>query len=263
MAASMIVQTMFGGSFGCLNTAIDNSGWKILNDGAASTALPAYASGEALEVISSSAEDDSDKGAGVPGTGAFTVVVIYIDNDGTIDSQTVNLNGTAAVAMTDTTISRVLDMYTTTYGSGGVSAGNITIRTVSGSNGRMQILAGRRRAAPGRFTIPEDYVGVYKGFSLSNTTVSASAPSKIDYEIEAEINPLNGSYNAGVFTTIDWGAAGPASGIVGNAFSDAKGGRKIYLPEKTTIHARAKSDAAGLVTVAGFVYIDLVKNGEV
>ncbi len=263
MAASMIVKAMFGGNFGCLHTSIDNTAWKILNDGAAATALPAYATGEALEVVSSSAEDDPVKADTSAGTGAYTVVVIYINNDGTIGNQTVNLNGTSAVAMTDTSISRVLDMYTTTYGSGGVSAGNITIRTVSGSNGRMQILAGRRRAAPGRFTIPEGYVGVYKGFALSNTTVSSSAPSKIDYEIEAEINPLTGAYNAGVFTTIDWGAAGPASGKIGSHDLDSNGGRKLYLPEKTTIHARAKTETAGLITVAGFVYIDLVMNGEV
>lgn len=257
MAASMIVQTMFGGSFGCLNTAIDNSGWKILNDGAASTALPAYASGEALEVNSSSGTD------GAANAGARTATVIYINNNGTIGSEVVSITGGGNTALTDTTISRVLDFYISSYGANGVSAGTLTVRAVTGPVNRCQILAGRSRAAPGRFTIPEDYVGVYKGFSLWNTTVSASAPSKIDYEIEAEINPLNGSYNAGVFTTIDWGCAGPASGVVGNAFSDAKGGRKIYLPEKTTIHARAKTETAGLITVAGFVYIDLVKNGEV
>ncbi len=257
MAASMIVKAMFGGNFGCLHTSIDNTAWKILNDGAASTALPVYATGEATEVLSSSANDTS------AGTGARTVTVIYIDNDGTVDSQVVTMNGTTPVALTDTSISRVLDFYCSSYGSGGTSAGNITIRAVTGPINRCQILSGRSRAAPGRFTIPEGYVGVYKGFALSNTTVSASAPSKIDYEIEAEINPLTGAYNAGVFTTIDWGAAGPASGKIGSHDLDSNGGRKLYLPEKTTIHARAKTETAGLITVAGFVYIDLILNGEV
>ena len=255
MAASMLVKAMFGGSFGCLHTAVTSS-WVILNDGAASTALPVYATGEALELNSSSATDGS------AALGARTATVIYINNDGTVGSQVVSITGGGNTALTDTSISRVLDFFISSYGGNGVSAGTLTIRAVTGSVNRCQILAGRSRAAPGRIKIPEGF-GVYKGFSLSNTTVSATAPSKIDYEIEAEINPLTGAYNAGVFTTIDWGAAGPASGIVGNHSSDPAGGRRIYLPEKTTIHARAKTDAAGLITVAGFVYIDLVPNGEV
>lgn len=256
MAASMLVKAMFGGSFGCLNTAVNNT-WTVLNDAVSATALPVYATGEALEVNSSNPTD------GAANLGARTATVIYINNDGTVGSEVVSITGGGNTALTDTTISRVLDFYISSYGGNGVSAGTLTVRRITGSVNRCQILAGRSRAATGRFTIPEGFIGVYKGFNLSCTSASASAPVKIDYEIEAEINPLTGAYNAGVFTTIDWACAGPTTGIAGCAPADQSGGRKIYLPAKSTIHARAKTDTAGTITVAGFVYIDLIVNGEV
>lgn len=224
--------------------------WSIMNDGAASTALPTYSTGEALRLVSSSIEDGGSGGD----TGALTVQVIYIDTDGSVDSQVVTMNGTSNVNLTDTTVARVLDIHCLTFGSALTNVGTITIQTTGGVN-RMSIPAGHNRAAPGRMTIPTGYVGLYRGFNLSNGTVTSL--TSVSYRIEADINPLTGVLNENVYQAIDWAAGGPASGVLGNVTPFEKGGRRIYLPEKTTIRASAIEVGATGAPAAGFVFVEL------
>jgi hypothetical protein len=54
----------------------------------------------AVSVASSSVEDDPDKGGAVPGTGTWTIVIEGLDANFLEISETINLNGTAAVTTT-------------------------------------------------------------------------------------------------------------------------------------------------------------------
>lgn len=248
-----VVTTKYGG-FGCYHSALGTS-LTILNDGAASTDLPAYATGEALEIVSTSVEDDTDKGAGVPGTGAHTVTVVYIDPTlGAVTSLSVTMNGTAAVALSDTTISRVLDVFVTTTGTGKANAGTITVRVAGAGANRVSIPIGHNRAAPGRFTIPTGYYGIYRGFTINNS----AGPTDVLCLVEADFNPYTNALNEGVYQVIDWACSGPASGQMGYEIGDRQGGTRLYLKEKTTIRVRASADA-GTPFIAGRVFLQLYR----
>ena len=239
--------------FGCLLTTVGTmvtAGVGIMNDGAAFTALPVYATGEALEVVSSDADDDGSPA----GNGARTVQVIYINNNGSVESEIVTMNGTGAVALTDTSVARVLDIHVLTAGSSGTNEGTITIRVASAGASRMSIPPAQSRAAPGRFTVPTGYAGLYRGFNISNATNTNL--TTVLYLIEADVNPLTGALNENVFQPIDWAVSGPASGELGAKAPFQQGGRRIYLPEKCTVRARAIATGA-FVTAAGFVMLEL------
>lgn len=238
--------------FGCLLTTVGTmvtAGVGIMNDGAAFTALPVYATGEALRVTSSSGNDDGSPA----GSGARTVQVIYIDTDGSIDSEIVTMDGTGTVALTDTTVARVLDIHVLTAGASGTNEGTITIQTTGGVN-RMSIPPAQSRAAPGRFTVPTGYAGLYRGFNISNA--ASTGLTSVMYLIEADVNPLTGALNENVFQPIDWAVSGPASGAMGEKAPFPQGGRRVYLPEKCTVRARAIASGA-FVTAAGFVLLEL------
>ncbi len=238
--------------FGCLLTTVGTmvtAGVGIMNDGAAFTALPVYATGEALRVVSSDTNDDGSPA----GTGARTVQVIYIDTDGSIDSEIVTMDGMTVVALTDTTVARVLDIHVLTAGAAGTNIGTITIQTTGGVN-RMSIPPAQSRAAPGRFTVPTGYSGLYRGFNISNATNTNL--TTVMYLIEADVNPLTGALNENVFQPIDWAVSGPASGELGAKAPFPQGGRRVYLPEKCTVRARAIATGA-FVSAAGFVMLEL------
>ena len=224
------------------------TGVSVLNLGATPATFPVYATGEALEVLSSDTNDTS------AGTGARTIKLYVCDNDGTIDSTTVTLNGTTPVALADTSVARVLDMWCDSYGSGATNAGNIFVRKVSGV-GRMGIAAGDKRAAPGYTTIPSGYIGLYRGFELCNSGTISGAPTIINYRIEADINPATGALDENKFIPIDWGTANLASGSIGTQPSAERGGKRIYLPEKCTIRTLAWTNL-GSVAASGFVYVE-------
>jgi hypothetical protein len=81
-------------------------------------------------VVSSSANDSS------AGTGVRTVKITYFTATGTGPfEETITLNGTTAVNTVATNICFIDKMEAVTAGSGGVAAGNITVRSVTGGGG--------------------------------------------------------------------------------------------------------------------------------
>ena len=86
---------------------------------------PWLASAAALEVVSSSTDDD------VAGTGVQKVRVGYLDGDYASQSEVLDLDGTTPVPLTDATILRVNSIRATQVGTGGVAAGTITCRLVA------------------------------------------------------------------------------------------------------------------------------------
>lgn len=83
--------------------------------------------GQQMEVISDSAEDDYDK-TPVAGTGARSVIIMYLSPTLVEKTETVQMNGTGAVATTATDIARVQGFRVVTAGSTGAAVGTISLR---------------------------------------------------------------------------------------------------------------------------------------
>jgi hypothetical protein len=234
----------------CLNTAVTTT-LINLNDSAAGQAAGA---GEALELISGSAADAA------AGTGARTVKVVYLTPAGAVAMETVTMNGSAAaVALVDTAVWRVLDMWCATFGTGLANAGAITLRTVSGSTARFSIPIGRLRAGMGQFTVPAGYEFRFHGAQISYSNITNGTPLKLFSAIEAEIDPATGSYVDGVFLPI-LRSTGGINRIID--YGGPPGGWGIRIPPLATIRARAATEA-GTVEVAGNMWGSLVKVGDI
>jgi len=91
--------------------------------------------GTALEAISGSANDAA------AGTGARTIRVQGLDSSYLPFAETVTLNGTNAVALANTSVVAINSVEILTAGSGLTNAGDIDIRTVSGSTVKTRIEA--------------------------------------------------------------------------------------------------------------------------
>jgi hypothetical protein len=116
--------------------------------GGALYAFPAAAT--AMEVVSASANDAA------AGTGARQVQVVGLDANYNPQSETVILNGTTPVATAKSYL-RINDFHVLAVGSGGVSAGNITLRDAGAGTTRSRITAGFQRALQGIFTVPAGF----------------------------------------------------------------------------------------------------------
>jgi len=102
-----------------------------------STSYVQMTSGTACEVVSSSANDTA------AGTGARTIIVQGLNSSYVPFQETITLNGVTPVPLVNTSIVAVNRAWVATAGSGLVNAGNVDVRTVSGSTvkTRIQVLA--------------------------------------------------------------------------------------------------------------------------
>ncbi len=106
---------------------------------------------EALELVSSSASDAA------AGTGLRTLNVAYIDSSGYLQlSAPITVNGVTPVAL-GFTAKCILWMQALSNGSGGVAAGNVDVRVVSGAAVQERITAGGNRSLSARFMVPVGY----------------------------------------------------------------------------------------------------------
>lgn len=102
------------------------------------------------------------------GTGARSVVVEGLDGDYNEISETIFLNGTTPVALTNQFL-RVNDAYVDQVGSGGVNAGLITVRVVTGSVVQITIPIGQGQAQATNYT-----VGLNKEISIKDLDITVS-----------------------------------------------------------------------------------------
>lgn len=117
-------------------------------------------------LVSSSANDAA------AGTGARTVQVDYLDENYAEQSEIVTLNGTTAVTMTADDVIRVNDMTVLTAGSGGVTAGNLSLKISSDTIA--YIAAGNNCSRQGVFTVPAGKRLVIDGFKVAVTHTAAN-----------------------------------------------------------------------------------------
>lgn len=207
----------------------------------------ALTSAVAMEVVSGSANDTA------AGTGARTVVVQYLNSSWDVVNETVTLNGTTPVALASTAIA-VNNVYVATAGSGLVNAGNIDVRTVSGSTLKLRIStvlgASLNKSQDFVYTIPNGYIGILKSVYFSGITITGDLTVVIE-----SINSSGLRFGEGIGRTSlqNTGFNGAVGGVIDF-------GVGLYLPSKTAVNAQAVNTAgAGAVTATADLF--LLKKG--
>lgn len=144
----------------------------------------------AVEWVSSSASDAA------AGTGARTVKLYYLTMLGAEATATTTLNGTTAVAG-PVDFYRAQRAVVLTVGSGGVPAGNLTLRKTDDTGEYEYVAAGDLESQSCRRTVP---TGSYFELAAVQWSVIATTAKEIgDLRIEATVNPESGELTAGIF----------------------------------------------------------------
>ena len=107
-----------------------------------------------MQAVSSSVEDDPDKGGSVAGTGVFTLTIYYLDASWVEKSETVTLNGQTAVDTAATDIYRIQNVRVATTGTGLKAAGNISIKGKADGLTYGYIAIGNTRQRQFAWTVP-------------------------------------------------------------------------------------------------------------
>lgn len=237
-----------------LNSSVTTS-LITLADGSAGISA---AAGEALEVLSGSANDTA------AGTGARTVTFLYLDVNGALQTETISLNGTGVVASVATNVWRILDFWVATVGSGGTNAGAITLREATGDSNRCQIAIARMRVNAGYFAVPAGYEFWLHGVDVGASDATSGTPLLTHIHVDADIDPANGNVNRDVYVKVLNGTCGlnnrrcqlvPPTGSWGMRFGPL-----------STIRVRAVTET-GTVAVAGQMWgtlrpLDFKKKGS-
>jgi len=121
----------------------------------------------ALSVVSSSTEDDN-----ITGTGAWTIVAEGLNSDYEEISETIEMNGTGAVASVGTDWFRVNRAYNVTAGTNGRNAGHISISI--GGNLQAYIEAEEGQTQQTHYTVPAGKTILVNNFRLGVGRMSGS-----------------------------------------------------------------------------------------
>jgi hypothetical protein len=135
-----------------------------------------------VELISSSVEDDPDKGAGVPGTGTHSVTIYGLDANWNEIKETVALNGTAAVTSVKEFL-RINFAETSTTGSSLTNAGDITLRNAGAGNTQRFITAGRGHTEAAIYSVPAGHTLVLDGWYLTARDASGASAADVDTRV--------------------------------------------------------------------------------
>mgnify|MGYP006921299728 CR=1 FL=1 len=176
--------------------------------------------GTALELVSSSANDASG------GTGARTVRVKGLDANYNPFEEVVTLNGTTPVALANTSVIAINKLKVVTAGSGGVNAGTITCRTVSGSVTKSSIGGANfsNQSQDFIYTVPANTYGL-----LKHIDVYASG-------LTGNLQAFLRTFDSNGIVAVE--ACGQCS-LSNTGFADGriqmKFGNGLYIPQKTLI----------------------------
>jgi len=232
----------------CFHSALPST-WTVVGDGAG---LYAAAGGETIEIHSTDNTKDL-----LAGTGARVVKVLVLLDDGTTKVLSGNLNGTGAVALVpDTNVIAVLDAWVSSYGSDETNAGTITIRKETAGGDRLKIPVGRKRAAPGQFKVPPGFRFMLQGAHLGFTNNAASGPLTAEAEIEAQVNPEDGSFMP-AFTRV-----GPPAAATFNRPLRFEWPLEEAIPAGAWIRMRAQMVAANIAAGAFWGRLERIATPE-
>lgn len=164
-----------------------------------------------LVAVSSSVEDDPDKGGSVAGTGIWSVRVYYLDDDFVSRTVDVTLNGTTEVALSVANVYRINKIRPLTMGTGLKAAGNIDIKLPApGSTIYSRIAAGFTKGRQLVYTVPAGrvfYLNYFIG-SIGGTT----APKYGKFVLRSTYDSVSGNQNAWMTAYIERGASSGNTG---------------------------------------------------
>jgi hypothetical protein len=126
------------------------------------------AGGIQMSVVSSSANDT------LAGTGAQKVHIHYLDASYVKHEEVISTNGTTPVNTVATNILRINGLHVVQAGTGGTSAGNISLTSVGGATTYGYIEAGYNTARQAIYTIPAGKTGYIKHWQASSGTASGA-----------------------------------------------------------------------------------------
>jgi hypothetical protein len=147
-----------------------------------------------MEVISSSVEDDPDKGGSVAGTGIHKVRIYYLDDEFTEKTEDIFLNGTTAVPTVATDIFRINRIRPLVVGTGLKAAGNIDVRHLSDAPIYSRIATGFTKGRQLIYTVPTGKV-LYL-YKISGSIGGATAPKYGRFTLRSTYDDISGSRNA-------------------------------------------------------------------
>lgn len=140
-------------------------------------------SAETIEVFSSDANDTA------AGTGARTVRLLGLDSNFNEITEDVTLNGTTPVETTQL-FTRCPRQYVLTAGSGGTSAGSITMRHSTTTTNVFSVMqAGRNQSTIACYTIPDGHVGLVRRLAFRihrESGGTASREANVDFLLRTE-----------------------------------------------------------------------------
>ena len=140
-----------------------------------------------LEIVSDNVNDASG------GTGIQAVDIHYLDTNGDEQEETITLDGTTPVDTVAVDIDFVQWIHAKTVGSGGVSAGNISLSDTAGAVVYEYISAGGNQSLSAKYKVPTAKTGYVVGWQASGIT------RKIDIRLRATVERFDRALIPGVF----------------------------------------------------------------
>lgn len=202
------------------------------------TVLPTPTGAESWEVVSASANDAS------AGTGVRTVQIHYLDNSWLPQVTTVTLNGLTPVSVAALANCQAIQwMHSLTVGSGGVAAGNISLRIASAGATHERIAASENQSLSCRYTIPDGYYGIVNQWGAGMATAHSA-----QVLLRATSTRWTGTLASGVFLFQDIKFL--------NSNSDEESGASLSYPARTQIKISAIASNVG-ADIAGSIHIAL------
>jgi len=216
--------------FGANDTV--GAAWELVWEG---SAVYDYLSAEeAFKIKSDSVEDDTDKGAAVAGTGAFTVQVSCVNQAWEETIQTVTMNGTALVTLSTADCMIAYRMEVKTAGTGGYNVGTLTLYQNDGATAQCHVTPGNNQSL------------------IAHMPVFAGHTMRVNYMLLSEVS--NKITEIGVFvraTPTGLFALKQFFTVSNNPISRPADVPNI-LPEKSIIAVRARSTATGANVAVNF-----------
>lgn len=173
------------------NADIDNTWEDLISAGGVQSLIADV--GAHLHILSASAEDDPDKGAGVAGTGAHTLRLFYLDASHVQRYLDINLNGAAAVETTPTDIHRINGCLVIAAGTGGAAAGTISIKNHAEDTTYGVILAGEKQMFSAVYSVPAGKSFHLTALRVNTAKADGSALGMAYFRILANYHPDYGA----------------------------------------------------------------------
>lgn len=202
---------------------------------AGGVAIPTYTFptvGQQMQVKSTSASDTA------AGTGAQKIHIHYLDSNYKVQNEQVTLNGVTAVNTVATDIFRINAVHVIQVGTGGVTAGDISIRNTAQTATYAYITAGLNTARQAIYTVPAGVTGYISHWQASSGS-SGNHFCQIDLRA----------------TTHD-GVLWPGTFLLQDEIGSQNNGESVTfpipipIPAKTDVKMSAISDAANASVIA-------------